>query len=91
MEWALVATSAIDGPCNGILAASPEINDHIEDTGTCDDLLVFPNASFCGPGLYLWRGTLDAALHGEGGTWSLVEPKDLTRWIEHNGKDHDPA
>ena len=65
MSWALTTQSAIDGPRNGILAASEDICAHIDERGSCDALHIFEYPAPAG--LYLWTGTMTKALEGEAG------------------------
>jgi hypothetical protein len=85
MSWALIAHSAIDSDVSGIMAASADIEGHIiaEETGV--DLFIFPDR-FTDPGFFLWRGTLEQALTGDGGAHTEVAPEHLQLWIEKNGE-----
>ena len=88
MSWALIAHSAIDAPCSGIMAASEDICGHIEadeDGEGVTGLMIFPHR-FIDPGFFLWQGTMEQALEGEGGVQTIVEPENLQRWIDQNGE-----
>jgi len=86
MTWALIAQSAIDGPCGGILAASADIETHIIAEDSTMGLFIFPD-SWIDPGFYLWEGTMEAALTGEGGKHTVVAPEDVQRWIDRSGEE----
>jgi hypothetical protein len=85
MAWALIAQSAVEGAsCNGILAACAEICGHIDEIGGTDQLFIFGYLE--PPGLYLWTGTMDQALEGEGGKAEPVAPEHMMPWIEKHGE-----
>jgi hypothetical protein len=83
MSWALIAQSAIDGNCSGILAASEDICGHILAEDTCSGLFVFPD-QFVDPGFYLWEGTISQALSGEINAHRRIEPDEVMQWVEQS-------
>lgn len=87
MSWILIAHSAIEGGCGGILAAGQDVIDHIEEADGSQNLFVFPSSLDHVPGIYLWKGTLENAFAGEGGSWELVAPEHIYQYIQSNGED----
>ena len=88
MTWALLAQSAINGECSGILAASEDICDYIEaneDGIAIGNLFIWPDY-FSDPGFYLWQGTMEQALEGENDQTTRVAPANLQCWIDHSGE-----
>lgn len=83
MAWALIAQSAIETGCHGIIAASDEICQHIEDDDGPEQLHIF--GYLVEPGLYLWTGTMQQAFSGEGGASQPVPPDQMAAWIDKNG------
>ena len=88
MSWALIAHSAIEGSCSGIMAASEDICDHIsadENGEGVSSLFIFPDY-FSDPAFYLWRGTIEDALAGTVMATETVAPEHLQTWIDKNGE-----
>ena len=86
-EWALLASSAIEGHAvSGIMAASAGILAALDKEGV-ESLFIFPDDDGGPPGMYLWTGTVEQALDGDKTVdWQLLHPMNVQHWLDHNGE-----